>query len=74
MHDMLDPDDRDAVGVDGADRRDQHRGIRFGQAAGDLVEQQQARMGRERARQFEPLAIEQRQAAGERVGLAAAGR
>ena len=37
---------------------------------GDLVEEQHARSGRERARQFEALAIEQRRAAGRPVRLA----
>ena len=55
--------------VDGADRLDQLVRIRLGEAAGDLVEQQQARIGGERARHFQPLAVEQRQRAGETVGL-----
>ena len=38
----------------------------LGQAAGDLVEQQHARPGRERARELQPLALEQ----GERAGAA----
>ena len=40
-----------------------------GEAAGDLVEQQQARVGGERARHFEALAVEQRQRAADAVGL-----
>ena len=46
----------------------------LGEAAGDLVEQQQLRPRRQRARQLEPLAVEQRQAAGRLVGVRAAGR
>ena len=41
----------------------------LGQAARDLVEQQHARAGRERARKLEPLAVEQRERAGLAVGL-----
>ncbi len=41
----------------------------LGQAAGDFVEQQNARPGRQRACEFQPLAIEQREAAGAKVGL-----
>ena len=48
---------------------DEKMTFRVGQAAGDFVEQQDARTGRERPRQFQPLAIEQRQASGKSVGL-----
>ena len=68
MHDVLDPDDRDAGGVDLADGRDQFGAFALGQPAGDLVEQQQPRRGRERARHLQPLAFQQRQRARERVG------
>ena len=49
--------------------RDQLVAFGFGQAAGDLVEQQQARAARQRARQFEPLAVEQVERAGAAIGL-----
>ena len=39
----------------------------LGQAAGDLVEQEELRLRRERARELEPLAVEQREPPGERV-------
>ena len=47
---------------------DQVGAFALGQPAGDLVEQQQARLGGERARQLQPLALEQRQRAGAAVG------
>src|ERR1700726_3539228 len=43
--------------------------FRIRQAAGDFVEQQDARTGRERPRRFQPLAVEERQAAGKDVCL-----
>ena len=52
-----------------ADQLDQRRAFVLGQAAGDLVEQQHARRGGERARELEPLAVEQREAAGRPVRL-----
>ncbi len=67
---MLDPDDRDAGGADVANQSDERRAFVLGEAAGDLIEQEHARAGRQRARQLKPLAIEQRKAPGERVGLA----
>ena len=69
MDDMLDPDDRDAGRADVLDQRDQRAAFVLGQAAGDLVEQQHARAGGERAGQLQPLAVEQREAAGAAVGL-----
>ncbi len=42
--------------------------LRFGQAAGDFVEQQQFRLRGQRTRQFEALAVQQRQRAGQLVG------
>ena len=42
-----------------------------GQAAGDLVQKQELGVGGERARQFQPLAVEQRQRAGRAVGFVA---
>ena len=53
---------------DVADGGDQFEALALGQAAGDLVEQQKPRRRRERARHLQPLALEQRQRAGERVG------
>ena len=44
------------------------RAFGFGQAAGDLVEQEKPRRARERARQFEPLAAQQIERAGAAVG------
>ena len=61
---MLDPDDGDAFAANLVDRLDQRADLPLGQAASDLVEQQEARARRKRARQFEPLAVEQRQRAG----------
>ena len=55
--------------VDAADRLDQLVAFALRQPAGDLVEQQQARVGGERARHFQPLAVEQRQRAADPVGL-----
>ena len=48
------------------DRVDQLEHLGLGQAAGDLVEQQQRRLRRQRPGQLEPLAVEQRQRAGQR--------
>ncbi len=59
MHDVLDPDDRHAAATDLLDQRDQRRAFVLGEAAGDLVEQEQARPGRERAGELQPLAVEQ---------------
>ena len=69
MHDVLDPDDRDAAAANIPDQIDQRHAFVLGQAAGDLVEEQHARLRGERARQLEPLAVEQRERAGEAVGL-----
>ena len=63
MHDVLDPDDRHAEPPDGADQLDQREAFVLGQAARDLVEQQHARLRRQRARELEPLAVEQRERA-----------
>ena len=58
MQHVLDPDDGDAACVDGADGRDQRPAFALGQPAGDLVEQQQLRFGRQRAGEFQPLALQ----------------
>jgi len=73
MHHMLDPDDRHAGAADVADQRHQRRAFMLGQAAGDLVEQEHARLRGQSARELEPLAVEQREAAGKLVGLAGKG-
>ena len=57
------------VAPDIPDQRDQREAFVLGQAAGDLVEQEHARLGGERARELEPLAVEQRQRAGRPVRL-----
>src|SRR5262249_33821612 len=51
------------------DQLDQLSAFRLGQAAGHLVKQEQPRLGCERSRQFEPLAIEQCQLAGVTIGF-----
>ena len=58
MHDMLDPDDRRALGVDRADCRDQRLAFALGQAAGDLVQQQELGIGRQGTRELQPLAVD----------------
>ena len=52
------------------DQLDQRVAFALGQSAGDFVEQEHARIGGERPRQLQPLAVEQRQAAGAAVGFA----
>ena len=69
-HHVLDPDHRDALGVDRADDLDELGHLRVGQAAGHLVEQQQPGLGGEGAGQFQPLALEQAEPRGGQVGLA----
>ena len=69
-HHVLDPDHRDALGVHPADDLDQLRDFRVGQAAGHLVEQQQLRPRRERAGEFQPLALQQAEPFGGQVRLA----
>src|SRR5262249_7794745 len=51
------------------DQVDQRRAFVLGQSAGHLVEQKHARLRGERARQLEPLAVEEREAAGGPIGL-----
>src|SRR5262245_27940709 len=69
VNDVLDPDDRDAAAANVADQVDQRRAFVLGQAAGDLVEQEHARLRGECARELEPLAVEQREAAGGPIRL-----
>ncbi|MGY3332387.1 hypothetical protein ACVILI_005404 [Mesorhizobium sp. USDA 4775] len=66
---MLDPDDGDAAVADAAHQRHQRFRFIVGQPARDLVQQQQLRIRRQRARQFQPLAVEQRQGTGRDIGL-----
>src|SRR6516162_11570358 len=69
MHDVFDPYDRGAGSMYVPDGLDQRPAFGFRQAAGNFVEQQQLRPGRERARHFQPLALEQRQRSYWRVGM-----
>jgi hypothetical protein len=69
VNDVLDPDDRDAAAANVPDQVDQRLAFVLGQAAGHLVEQEHARLRGERARQLEPLAVEEREAAGGPIGL-----
>ncbi len=55
--------------ADVADQLDQRAAFVLGQPAGDLVEQQNARLGGERAGELQPLAVEQRQAPAGRLAL-----
>ncbi len=59
MHDVLDPHDGDAGAFDITHQLHELGAFCFGQAAGDLVEQQEPRRAGERARELEPLAAEQ---------------
>ena len=70
MHDVLDPHDGGAARVDRADGPDQRVGFMLGQAAGDLVEQQQLGIERQRAGELEALALQQGQRPGRHVGAA----
>ena len=64
MDDVLDPDDRRALRMDGGEDREKIVAFGVGEAAGDLVEQQELRLGGDRLGELEPLEIEQRQRAG----------
>src|ERR1019366_6953233 len=68
MHDVLDPDDRQSAAAQHLDRFDQAVGFLVSQAAADLVEQQYARLGRNRPRQFQSFAIEKTERFGSAVG------
>ena len=68
-HDVLDQEDRDAARVDRAAELDDPLGLGRRQPGHHLVEQQQPGLGGQRARQLEPLALGQREAAGRPVGL-----
>ena len=67
MHHMLDPYDRHALFLHAADFIDEFVCLLLGQAARDFIKQQQFRPGRERASEFETLAVQQRQRAGQLV-------
>ena len=68
VDDVLDPHDGDAAASQLEDRADQLLRLGVGQPAADLVEQQQRRLGRQRARKLEPLAVEQAERLGAAVG------
>ncbi len=69
-HDVLDQQDREAaLAVELAQNRDHAVDLGRPQSGDDFVEQQQFRLGGERAHDFEPLAVRQRQ---RRRGLVAA--
>ena len=63
VHDVLDPDDRDASRAQVLDGIDERLDLGLGEAAGDLVEQQDGGIAGERPGQLEPLAVEQGQGA-----------
>ena len=67
---MLDPDHRDALGVDAADDLDQLGDLGVGEAACHLVQQQQRGLGGQRPGQFQPLALQQAEPFGGHVRLA----
>src|SRR5262245_57175761 len=69
MYDMLDPNNRDPAAPNILDQCNECDAFRFGQSTCDLVEQQHARTGRERASELEALAVEQRERASRPVGL-----
>ena len=62
MDDVLDPDDRHALGVDRLDGGDQLVDLALGEAAGDLVEQQHPRLRGQGPGQLQALALEQGEA------------
>ena len=55
--------------VEVLDRLDEDLDLGLGEPAGDLVQEQDGGVAGERARELEPLAVEQRQRAGLLVGL-----
>ena len=67
LHDVLDHHDGDAAIANGADDRHHVADLRRIEAGQHLVEQQQPRLGRERPREFEPLAAGDREACGRLV-------
>ena len=69
VDDVFDPYDRYSAGAYLLDGLDQVEHLALGQTTGDLIEQQQGGLGGERPGELEALAIQQRQRAGEQVGL-----
>src|SRR2546422_9610250 len=68
-HDVLDEYDRRAAVANPANEPEGVGHLRRGQTREYLVQQHQARLGRERARQIEELPLEQVQLVGQRVGF-----
>ena len=68
MHHVLNPDDRDPGAAHRLDEIDETKAFVLGEPAGDLVEEEHTRAGRERAREFKPLALDQRKAASAAIG------
>ena len=68
MHDVLDPHDGGAAGADALDGADQLLTFALREAAGDLVEQQHLRPGGKRTRHLQPLALQEREGARQRIG------
>ena len=69
VHDVLDPDHRDAGYADASDERHQRFTFHFAQAACDFVEQQEFRLCGQSARQLKPFAVKQRQRVGLHIGF-----
>ena len=69
VHHVLDPDDGDAATADRPDQLDQRLAFMLRQAAGHLVEKENARTGGESARELQPLAVKERQTSGGPVGF-----
>ena len=67
LHDMLDHQHRDAGAADVPDDRNDGANLGRVEAGEHLVEQQQLRLGGERAREFEPFAAGEGEARGGRV-------
>ena len=67
MQDLRDPDDRHALHMEAPDRRDQGPAFAFGQASRDFIEKQEFRPRGHGADEIQPLAVEQRERAGQLV-------
>ena len=74
LNDVLDPDDGDAAAMNLPDRVEQDVAFAFGQAAGDLVEQQELRPKRQRLGQLKLLHIQQRELSGRQGSVDEQGR
>lgn len=68
VRNVLDPDDR-VIGLDRLDDRNEAFDLRFGQAGGDFIEQDQFGLRRQCLGEFKPLAVDQRQRTGKPVRL-----